>query len=59
MSLPAKALQVLADLKRELLSREAPPPEPPKKEKKPTQVMRHARHRSEGFQRYCRQGRRW
>lgn len=56
MSLPAKALNALLVIKQELLSREVAPesatPDPPKREKKPTQIMRHARLRGIGYQRY-------
>ncbi len=59
MSLPAKALQVLADLKKDLLSRDESPviAVPPAKETKSTQVMRHAKSRGRGWQNYCRTGR--
>jgi len=59
LSLPAKALQVLADLKKDLLSRDEEPviPIPPVKETKPTQTMRHAKSRGRGWQRYCQTGR--
>ena len=58
MTLPDKALHVLADLKRELLSREVIlEPEPPKKEEKSTQKMRHARVRARSWQRFCQRGR--
>lgn len=69
-----KALQILANLKAELLSREAPkpaietgspeqsapaPPAAPQKDRKPTILMRHARLRGESWQRYHRGGRSW
>jgi hypothetical protein len=63
MNLPPLALQALADLKRELLSRDDPAPardDPrPMREEKPrkSHVMRRARMRSYHFQRAC-QGRR-
>lgn len=63
MSLSSKSLQVLTDLKRELLSRveetPAPEPEKPKREEKPRQTMRHARVKAPAFQRYCQRGGRW
>jgi hypothetical protein len=68
MSLPAKSMQVLIDLQKKLLSRELPTtpvaaaaeaPEKPKRERKPTQVMRNARVRCPGWQRFCQRGGRW
>lgn len=59
MTLPVKCLNVLAALKAELLSPKVSEPEPVvevKREKKPTQRMRHARVRGESWQRYKRQG---
>ena len=66
MSLPTKALQVLIDLKASLLSREIPvpqteqvpevKPEKPKRERKPTTFMRHARKRGFAYQRYKQTG---
>jgi hypothetical protein len=64
MTLPPKALQVLADLKKELLSKqEASVPMPtvpdkPKREPKP-QTMRHARVKAGPWQKYCQHGGHW
>lgn len=55
MTLPPRALQVLATIKKELLSVEAPLIEEeakPKKQKEPRRVMRHARPPN-AFQRSC------
>lgn len=70
MSLNAKSLQVLIDLQKKLLSRDLPTtseatapaveaPTKPKRERKPTQTMRHARVRCPGWQKYCQRGGRW
>jgi len=61
MELNPRTLQVLADLKKDLLSREAPAPEPEKpreekEEKSLTFPPRHARTRNCGFQHYMRTG---
>jgi hypothetical protein len=60
MTLPPKALNVLIDYKKELLSREVIlVPEPPKKEEKTSQRMRGARNRGQAWQGFYRRGRRW
>ena len=59
MNLPPHAIEALIDIKKELLSREAPAPEPekPKEEAhQPAQVMRHAKTKAGGWQRYCQRG---
>jgi hypothetical protein len=72
VNLSPRALQVLIDLKSELLSRETQPEvaetpchvageevvseEPKEKEEKPTQFMRHARLHGESWQKYHRRG---
>lgn len=60
MSLSPKQIQLLVDIKKEMLSREAPSapePQPPKKKETHTPKMRHARVKSRAFQRYCQRGR--
>lgn len=73
MELPAKALHVLVDLKRGLLAQASVvvnvAEETPKRiqkedealraEDRKPQVMRHARVRCRGWQRYCQRGGRW
>jgi hypothetical protein len=65
MQLPPKALNVLANIKAELLSRQELTPlesapsviitlSRPKTEPKVTVFMRHARNRGQAFQRMCR-----
>lgn len=66
MTLPPKALSVLVDIKKELLSQSVMItsalvlPEPSRKNvmitRRPTQVMRHARVRNRAFQTMCRRG---
>ncbi len=66
MTLPPKALSVLVDIKKELLSQSvmitpAPVlPVPTRTDvmitRRPTQVMRHARVRNRAFQRMCQRG---
>lgn len=67
MTLPAKSLQVLIDLKAELLSHEVVEPQAevpilvapkikPKREPRPYTTIRHARTRGESWQRYKRTG---
>lgn len=72
MTLSPKALNALIDIRKSLLAdrsvtslnaaaekAQAPVPAPPKRERKPTQIMRHARVAAPAWQRYCRRGRRW